>query len=217
MRRGCGGGLVLVALCAFASVGARAATLADVVAEIGSSGSYVASIGDLTFTFTDVEESGGLDLGQIELLFASDALGTGFDIVPESGALRVADGALADLTLEFSVISSLGITAVGNVLSTEIDPMASASVSELVVEVPGVDPGVSNFLPEKFSDLGAAYHSLTVNSRNLVLLSMAGGSAEVLLLQQRFTVVPEPATGALALLGLSGLAAAGRRGRPSSH
>jgi hypothetical protein len=217
MRRGCGGGLLLAALCTLFSSGARAATLADVVAEIGSNGSYAGSIGDLSFSFTKVEESGGIALDQIELLFASDALGTGFDLVPESGALRVADGALADLKLEFTVSSTLGIAAAGNALTSSIDPMASASVSELIVEVPGVDLGVSNFAPSKFAELGAAYQSLTINSKNLVLASMAGGSAEVLLLQQRFTVVPEPASGALTLAGLAGLAAAGGRRRASSR
>ena len=160
-----------------------------------------ASIGGLTITFTKVEQVGGLDLGQIELVLVADGLGVGFDLLA-SGALSVANGALADLKLEFTVASTAGLDGVGNHLTaTATGLVSSASVSELILEAPGIDVGVVvtalGSLASNEQAFGETLHHLTIT--------------EITRLQQRFSVVPEPTTGLLVLLGLAGLAGGGRR------
>lgn len=176
------------------------------------------SIGGLTFTFTNVEEIGGIDLSQIDLVLVADAKGAGFDLVPAPGALAVSNGALADVKIEFTVSSAAGVTAVANYLSASASVLgSSASVSELIDEAPGVDVGVAvtpaGSLPESVQPLGTVLHELTI-TKNMVVASVPQGSAEIIRLEQRFSVVPEPAGAALLSIGLGGLAAfARRRGR----
>ncbi len=91
-----------------APLGARA-TLLDAL--VGSS----QTIGDLSFDFTKVEQTGGIDLHDVDLSLVSDAAGIGFDVTPAvAGALSTSNLGLIDLKLEFTVTSTLGIDAAGN-------------------------------------------------------------------------------------------------------
>lgn len=193
---------------------AGAVPLSDVQAAIVADGSYVASAGDLTLTFTRVSESGGVDLSQVDLLLVDDPLEPGFDLVPLSaGALSAVDLELLDLQLEFTVASGLGITGAASELTASVGGlgMAMASVSELIVEEPGVDLGVAVGAPFASAALAQIRNLLTIDSKNLVLTSMEGSSVEVTRVAQRFAVVPEPASAGLLLAGLLGLAASRAR------
>jgi PEP-CTERM motif len=173
------------------------------------------SIGALSFEFTKVEIAGGLDPSQIDLSTASDANGVGFNVTPlVAGAISVANGSIADIKLEFTVTSTVGITSAGNHLSGSVSGVgSSASVSELIQEVPLVDLGVfiASFgsLTDRTESLGGSFTELHI-TKNLVIAADEPGSATVTLLAQRY-VVPEPATAGLLMLGFSGLAYAGRR------
>jgi len=192
-----------------APIGAHA-TLLDAL--VGSS----QSIGDLTFDFTNVEETGGINLHDVDLTLVADGLGVGFDITPVvAGALSTSNGGLADLKLEFTVTSTLGIDGAGNHLTaTAIGDGSSASVSELINEAPAVDLGVFvawfGSLADVDLPLGGTFGSLTI-TKNLVISAGADGSASIERLAQRYSVVPEPATAGLIALGLAGLTWAGKR------
>ncbi len=151
--------LLLAASALLLASPAAAISLADIQAAISSTGSFVGSVGDLTFTFTKIATTATpgfeIDLSEVELMLVSDDEGPGFDLVPEAGALRVWSGALADLKLEFTVESTLGILRVGNTLFSDAFEQAIATVSELIVEEPGVDIGVSTLLPSRLS---VAFH-----------------------------------------------------------
>jgi hypothetical protein len=171
--------------------------------------------GPLSFEFTKVEIAGALDPSQIDLSTVSDGLGIGFDVTPVSaGALSVANGAIADVKLEFTVTSTAGITAVANHLAaTATGAGSSASVSELIDEFPLIDVGVfvASFgsLPDHVENLGSSAFELHI-TKNLVIAADEPGSTEVTKLSQRY-LVPEPTTAGLLLFGFSGLAYAGRR------
>lgn len=174
------------------------------------------SLGGLTFHFTKVEETGGLNLSNIDLTLISDSLGVGFDVTPVvAGALGAANGAIRDLKLEFTVTAPAGIDEAGNHLeATATGSNSTASVSELIDEVPSVDLGVfvASFasLTDNFQPLGDTYSTLTI-TKNLVVAADPRGTANIEKLSQRFGVVPEPTTALLVVGGLSGLAVAGRR------
>jgi len=173
------------------------------------------SLGGLTFHFTKVEEVGGIVLQDVDLTLVSDGLGVGFDVTPlVAGALLASNGALKDLKLEFSITTTIGVDQAGNHLTATANGVGStASVSELIDEVPAVDLGVFVGWFGSYADavepLGGTYYSLTV-TKNLVLSGGAEGGAEIERLAQRFRVVPEPTTAFLLLLGFSGLAYQGR-------
>lgn len=174
------------------------------------------SIGDLTFSFTSVGQVGGINLHDVDLTLLSDALGVGFDVIPvAAGALSAPSGATRDLKLEFTVTSSLGVDAAGNHLSATATGFgSSASVSELIDEAMAVDLGVFVAWFGSQTDveqpLGATFYTLTV-IKNLVIVAGDPGSVSIENLAQRFRVVPEPETAGLFLLGITGLAYAGRR------
>jgi hypothetical protein len=174
------------------------------------------SIGDLTFSFTGVEETGGINLHDVELTLVADGLGVGFDVTPVIvGALSASNGGLKDLKLEFSVTSTLGVDAAGNHLgASATGDGSSASVSELIDQAPAVDLGVFvawfGSLPDVDEPLGGTFHTLTI-TKNLVMSAGAAGDTSIERLGQRYHVVPEPATAGLMMLGLSGLAYAGKR------
>lgn len=173
------------------------------------------SIGVLTFDFTKVEILGPLDASLIDLTLVSDGLGLGFDVTPVvAGALSVTNGGLADVKLEFTVTTTVGVIAAGNHLAGAVSGFgSSASVSELINEAPAVDLGVfiASFgsLTDNVQSLGATLYTLTV-TKNIVVSADDDGSASVERLSQRF-LVPEPTTALLMLLGLSGLGWAGGR------
>lgn len=173
------------------------------------------TVGPLSIEFTKVEIAGTLDPTQIDLSMASDALGVGFDLTPiVAGALSVSNGAIADVKLEFTVTSTIGLTRAGNHLEGGVGgDGSSASVSELIDEAPTVDLGVfiASFggQPDFEADLGATLFTLHI-TKNLVISADDPGSAEVTRLAQRY-LVPEPTTAGLLLLGFTGLAYAGRR------
>ena len=173
------------------------------------------TVGPLSMDFTKVEIIGSLDPNQIDVSAVADAGGFGFDMTPvSSGALSVSNGALADVKLEFTVTSTIGLVAAGNHLAaTATGASSSASVSELIDEAPLIDLGVfvASFasLPDRVESFAAPLYTLTI-TKNLVLSADEPGKAEVTGLAQRY-LVPEPATAGLLLLGFSGLAYAGRR------
>jgi hypothetical protein len=166
------------------------------------------SIGDLTFDFTKVEETGGVNLHNVDLTLVSDGLGVGFDVTPVvAGALATSNGGLLDLKLEFTVTSTGGISAAGNHLAaTAVGEGSSASVSELIDEAPSVDLGVFvawfGSAPDLDLPLGGTFSTLTI-TKNLVISAGPDGSASIERLSQRY--VPEPATAGLMALGLAGL------------
>jgi hypothetical protein len=199
---------VVVAVGLAAPIGAQA-TLLDAL--VGS----FQSIGGLTFDFTKVEQTGGVNLHDVDLTLVSDGLGVGFDITPVvAGALAASNGGLIDLKLEFTVTAPAGIDGAGNhLVATAVGTGSSASVSELIDEAPAVDLGVFvawfGSLPDVDLALGGSFNSLTI-TKNLVVSAGADGSAAIERLSQRYSVVPEPATAALMLLGLAGLTWAGK-------
>jgi len=201
--------LAAAALIACAWPAPSDATLLDALA--GST----QSIGGLTFAFTKVEETGGIVLHDVDLTLVADGLGVGFDVTPVvAGALSASNGALKDVKLEFTITTTAGVDQGANHLSASATGSGStASVSELIDEVPAVDLGVYVAWFGSYADavesFGGTYYTLTV-TKNLVLSGGADGSAEVERLAQRFRVVPEPTTAFLLLLGFSGLAYQGR-------
>jgi hypothetical protein len=174
------------------------------------------SIGGLTLHFTKVEETGGIVLQNVDLTLVADAQGVGFDVTPVvAGALSASNGALKDLKLEFTITTTIGVDQAGNHLTATANGDGStASVSELIDEVPAVDLGVYVAWFGSYADavesLGGTYYSLTV-TKNLVVSGGADGNADVERLAQRFRVVPEPTIAFLLLLGFSGLACQGRQ------
>ncbi len=198
-----------IAVALAAPQGARA-TLLDAL--VGTS----QSIGALTFSFTVIEETGGINLHDVDLTLVADGLGIGFDVTPViAGALSTSNGGLEDLKLEFTVTSTLGIDAAGNhLVASSTGDGSSASVSELIDEAPAVDLGVFvawfGSLADADESLGGTFNTLTI-TKNLVISAGDDGSASIERLSQRYHVVPEPATAGLMLLGLAGLAHAGRR------
>lgn len=203
-------GTAAAALVLFAAPIGAQATLLDAL--VGSS----QVIGDLTFDFTNVEETGGVDLHNVDLTLVADGLGVGFDITPVvAGALATSNGGLIDLKLEFTVTSTLGIDGAGNHLAaTANGEGSSASVSELINEAPAVDLGVFvawfGSQPDVDLSLGGTFTSLTI-TKNLVVFAGPDGSASIERLSQRYNVVPEPATAGLLALGIAGLTWAGKR------
>jgi hypothetical protein len=173
------------------------------------------TVGALSFEFTKVELTGALDPTQIDLSTAADGLGIGFDVTPlVAGALSVSNGGIADVKLEFTVTSTVGIVRAGNHLTGSVaGDGSSASVSELIDEAPAVDLGVfiASFgsLTDVEADLGGSFLELHI-TKNIVIAADEPGSAEVTRLAQRY-LVPEPTTAMLMLLGFSGLTYAGRR------
>lgn len=174
------------------------------------------SVGPLTFEFTKVEIAGPLDPGQIDLSLVSDSLGYGFNVTPAvPDGIFVSNGAIADIKLEFTVTSTVGIDRGANHLAAGVEgELSSASVSELILEAPAVDLGVfvASFgsLTDNEQSLGAVLATLHV-TKNMVVAADDPGGANVAILAQRFRVVPEPTTAGLLMLGVSGLAWAGSR------
>jgi hypothetical protein len=203
MRHGRCVGWLPAALLLFSAGTASATALSVIQAEITANGSYVEANGDLTFTFTGVTETtGNLDLGQIDLMLVD----TGFDLTPLSAGAFSVSGTLADLNLEFTVESTLGISGASNEIeATVVGGSGVASVSELIVEFPGADLGVSDLEPFASADFGEVAGQLTIDSKNIVLSADTGATVDVTILRQRFAVVPEPGTAGLLLLGLAAL------------
>lgn len=164
------------------------------------------SLAGITIEWTKIEQTGGIDLSQIDLTLVSDGLGVGFDVTIPSGVLSVLAGGGKDLKLEFSLTSAAGVDAVGNHLTATATGSAGlASVSELLLEASSVDPGVFVMeqigLPSTQQALGAVFHTLTV-TKNIAATAYPQGSAEITLLRQRFHVVPEPGTALLLGFGI---------------
>jgi hypothetical protein len=176
------------------------------------------TIGPLTIEWTRVEQTGGLDLGALDLMLASDGHGAGFDIVSPTDALSVGSGGLADLKLEFRVTSTQPIVFVRNELNASVaGDLSGASVFETISEAPSLT--VLAFVMESMAQnptqeaLGSALLQLTI-VKNVILTAgdSAGGSGDFVRidgLQQRFGVVPEPGTALLLMMGLAGMGAMG--------
>jgi hypothetical protein len=172
------------------------------------------SIAGLTIQFTDVRQTGGIDLADVDLSFVVDALGVGFDITPlVAGALDAANKQLEILKLEFTVTSAAGIDRVVGHLDAQTKGILSAVIAWERIEESGfVMPLFVTWLGSNthdVEDLRDPLHTLTIK-KHLVIGAGWHGSASVSSLSQRFRVVPEPATALMLLFGLSGIAYFGR-------
>lgn len=180
--------------------------------------------GPLTFNFTNIESAGGLDLDLIDISFVGSGLIFGFDISAASGnggGMHTVNGVTADVKLEFTISSTIPIILVSNNLAgfaislPPLVPLSSVSVSELIAEDGAINVGVTytNFGSQTYNDHAVGNLTNLTITKNLVIAADSGlsGFAEITLLEQRYSVVPEPGTANLLLLGLVGLAARSRR------
>ncbi len=116
-------------------------------------------------------------------------------------------------TAKFTVSSTIPIFAVSNNLADfsissagALPDTSSVSASELIAEDGGIDVGVAytNFGSEAFNEPTVGNLTDLTITKNLAISADLGGFAEITGLEQRYSVVPEPDSATLLLLGLTG-------------
>jgi hypothetical protein len=177
------------------------------------------SVGSLSFDWTKVESTGDVDLSMILLSMESDTEGEGFDLTPAiSSAMRADHPEKFDIKLEFRVTSTIPILQVGNHLQGAVQGQYSVSVFETLAEDlanPTAFIAYFGSQPDAVELLASPQSELNIVKNIVVDFNAAGVQTgdygRIDLLRQRFTVVPEPGTGLLVLLGLGGIGIVGRR------
>ena len=210
---------VVIALLLMAGDG-RALTLADL-----TGGGTFSTLNGLSFSNFTAVYTGNQSptVGEnLEITILTD----GFCIL---GDISAADGAFGDIVLAYDVnVSPNGVLITGASLSSDVAATlagAQASIDELLdssgalpslVALNNVKTGGGNtgiFSDTKVFD--NAVQSLHVTKDILVDSRIntggTGGSATISFINQQFSVVPEPSTAAMLILGLLGLSFAGRR------
>lgn len=215
-RSGLGGLLAIgVAIGAILSgAPAQALTLGDLDA-----GDSITSLdGSLVFSEFSVAISGDLnpDLTQ----YAVVQLGEGFRV---NGAIAAADGASGtlDITYTATAMGPLQITGARIFFNAAVvgESAAAVTMEDLLTESSGAMVGELDVLVDGagtsdkedttvFSELGSLYvdKSILVDSTGAIAVTLS-------VIDQTFTVIPEPATAALLATGLMGLAASRPRSR----
>ena len=199
---------------------AQALTLADLV-----DGASFTTANGLTFDDFDVIITGDLppDLADaIEVEVLSD----GFQLI--GGPIAVADGDFGDLFLTYHVSAEslemginggslrgiLGATGVGALAAVDevlLMDMGGSTIALLSISNTGGIEGEE--MLDDATDPFAPRLELLVEKDVAVTTFNAGigSSARISLIEQRFSVVPEPGTAGMLAVGLLGLAFAGRR------
>jgi hypothetical protein len=217
-RSGFGGWLSIgvVALALGLGAPARALTLADLDA-----GDDLTSLdGTLTFSDFSIAISGDLnpDLG----LYTVERLDAGFRI---NGAIAVADEAAGSLDLTYTVTAAgpLEIAGARIFFNAAVwgESASAVTMEELLSDGGGSMVGQLDLLVDgsgantkvdeaSFSELASllVQKSISVDSEGAVAVTLS-------VIDQTFTVVPEPATAGLLVAGLAGLAACAPRRRRS--
>lgn len=150
-----------------------------------------------------------------------------------TGGISAADGAVGDIlvTYDVNVMNTLrgpGNPIIGASLSSDVAaslPGAQAAIDELLISSGGLPSIIAlNNVKTGGSNTGiftdtksfqSAVQSLQV-TKDIVVDSRintggTGGSATISFIDQRFSVVPEPSTAGMLILGMLGLSVAGRR------
>jgi hypothetical protein len=203
LRRGLGAG-ALGALVVFSSVPAKALSLADV-------GTFDSGNGLLTFSNFDVIATGSLaslDLSSIAIVLTPS--GFGFELV---GGLSAFDGEIGDLVVRFDVDGDIDIVdyhlsfngaAAGPGSGASVTTTFDGRPEQAFVFATGAGGLLLmdslDFVPST-RQLGATVDILLDSD------TIAGGpgSAVISVVRHEFSLIPEPATGALLLLSLFGV------------
>lgn len=208
-----GAALALMLVLGFGAAPARALSLADAVAGTN----LASSDGSLTFTDFDAVVTGDLssDLTNYELV----AVDQGFRLI---GPIGVADGEVGDILLSFSVDTSGSLVIVGASLFANVRAAGDGSLANVAEDLfgSGDDPlaslfvfatGGGGFEPTDGDTFGPVASLRMVVKDIQVSSSGPAGIAAISIVEQTFSVVPEPATLLLVALGSAGLVLVGRR------
>jgi hypothetical protein len=206
----------------------RADALSSRLDEVIASGGFATANG-LTFSGFEVFFTGDLAGALTAQDLLVDVIGDGFQLI---GPISAADGELGDVLLTFQVSAQSEANAIvgASLLSNGVanGAGAQAGVDELILTsesgqvitvLSAFDTGGSDAPVLSAETSFAPRLSIRVAKDILVDSTLVGagtgGSARISLIQQRFTVVPEPGGLALFAIGLSGLVAFGRRRKPA--
>jgi len=189
-------------------VGGRAEALPFDLKELTDGSVPSFTVGDLTFSNfgANVQGALGADLS----VFTLDVVGTDLQI---SGPFSVGAGELGQLTLQYSVTSSVpfaeaSLTVNGSVTGGYAavgEQWFDAQGTELAVTRVQLDPG------EVFGSFTAPLPAGTLELRIQKEITLRDGASLTGPVVQGYALVPEPGTAFLAAAGLVGLALTGRR------
>lgn len=209
---------------ALALVGVSGSALAVPLSTLVGGASLASLDGTITFSNFSATVTGALspDLSNYDV----QALQTGFRI---TGAFLVADGNVGDMVLSYDATAAQGLVIDSVHLffngsfngGDDAPPGLAAAVTETVfangdpVENLSVSASSSGF--EKLVDNGTIAPVSEISVLKDIALSTylgdngEGSVAHISIIDQKFTVTPEPGTFMLGAMGLAGLAALGRR------
>jgi hypothetical protein len=203
LRRGLGAGALCVLL-AFPSIPAKALSLADV-------SSFDSGNGLLTFSNFDVTATGSLadlDLSGVAIVLTDS--GFGFELV---GGLSAFDGEIGDLVVRFDVgadIDMLDYHLSFNGAASEAGAGASVTTTfdGRAEQAFVFATGAGGLQLVDWVDFAASTRHLRATVDILLdsdTISGRPGSAVISVVTHEFSLIPEPATGALFLLSLFGV------------
>lgn len=220
MRRYIGALLLTVGLLTLTAGVGRAVTLTTYTLQDLIDGQGFPTVNGLAFSEFNAIFTGNQPESLASVLQVG-VLDDGFRII---GPMSAADGALGDIFISYSVAVDAesgqlisGASLLSNVAANGLG--AQAAIDELF----NGDDLLSNVKTGGSSDgiyLGSVLFDTPAERLNVtkdILLDSGtleegfGGSARISLIQQQFTVVPEPATLGMVFIGLTGLALARRR------
>lgn len=209
---------------AIALVGVSGSALAIPLSDLVGGASIASLDGTITFSNFDAIVTGALsdDLSNYEVT----ALTTGFRL---TGAFLVADGNIGDVVLSFTATAGPGLAITDARLffngsfngGDGVPPGLGAGVTETIFAGGSGDPianlsvAASSQGFEKLVDTDSFAPQETIDVlKDIALSSFAGGDGSVThisVVDQTYTVTPEPGTLLLGAMGLVGLAALGRK------